>query len=428
MRRRTIVFASFLLVVLLVGRTAAGRLGGGLGYVPGPPVSTVTSAPNGGWTQIQEPKAYYYNGWTYIGYIDGTSGAIEVVAYEHATKTPHGPFAIADLGTPDNHDAPALHVRASDHKLMVFYCRHDGASLFVRVSTTSLDTDPDLGDGFAAAVNLDSQLGSSDYTYPVVYEDSAGIHLLWRDVVSNTGRLAHSVSADGVSGFPTRTLIITGASAGLFPYWRMVSNGTDRIDVFTTDIEPAVSSELYHFYIDTSDNTYYQSDGTQITASLPWAPAAEATLVLSNSAGPSWSWGASWDGTAPATIIMQSISGIDNRVKVARWRSGAWQVDTVVNTVGGILASNQYGSGVAINHGDPDTVYIAIKATRWEMWRYTTINDGASWQASALSTASSADNVWPDSPWGAATGLSVVWLYGTYSSDTVFSFGLRGAR
>lgn len=393
---------------------------------------TIATTPHGGWTQIQNPKAVEHGNYNYIGAINGSTGATEVIVWDHTTDTQVAIFTIADLGTPDNHDAPALMVESNSHKLMVAYCRHDGGAMYIALTANSLDSDPTISGGFAASTNIDASIGASDYTYPNLVQlngvTNDPIYLFYRDTASSTGRLAFTKSTDGGATWSGRTVFMTGA-ASQFPYWRIVSDNSTRVDVFTTNIEPSTSSQLYHFYIDGTTGNYYKSDGTQITASTPWQPSAQGTLVLSNAIGPCWSWGGSWDGSAPATVIMQGISGSDNAIKVARWRTGAWQVDTVIGTVGGQLGINKYASGAAIDPTNPDQVYFASKvgASKFEMKSATSADDGATWVTSAITTSSAKDNVWAEVPAGLTAGLSVVWLYGDYTTDTSFSFGLRGA-
>jgi hypothetical protein len=406
--------------------TVARRLlvasGGGAYTAPPWEVRTLTSAPNGGWTQIQDPKAVHYNGKTYIGWIDGTSGATELAAWTHATASLGSVTSIDDLGTPDNHDSPAILVRASDKRLLVFYSRHDGPTMYLRVSTN-----PEDESTFDARVDLDSQLGSDDYTYPVAYQmtgvPDSPIYLFYRDYVpgTTTGRLAYSKSTDGGTTWATRVLLYTGPS-GFVPYWRIASDGDRYLHVFTTDKEPT-ASKLGHFYFDAWTDKAYTSAGVEITASRPFG-FSDITEVH---AAVCWSWGATVDSQGrPACVLMYEVSASDNGVKTARWRSGAWQVDTVLTSVGGQLGVNKWASGAGIHHTDPDTVYIARKATKFEMWRYTASDDGASWSGQQLTSGSSADHCWVDVVHSPALGLEAVWLTGTYTSDTNYDFGVSG--
>jgi hypothetical protein len=282
---------------------------------------------------------------------------------------------------------------------------------------------------FGSQVNLAAQTGSSaNITYMTMVQlkgvTNDPIYLFWRYKTGTTSAWRYSVSTDSGATWSSQVALFTGDS-GKTPYMRVVSDWDTRIDLFVTDTQPAASTGLWHFYIDGSDGSYHQSDGTAISG-LPFT-VADLTLVEDNAAGALWSWGGSWDGTAPAAIIMQENGSTDNRIKVARWRTGAWQVDEVVSNVGGQLGINKYASGCAINHTNPDLVYYAKRiGSKFEQFRATSSDDGATWNAEQLTFGSAKDNVWVEAPTDAAAGLTALWLYGDYTNDTSFSFGIRG--
>lgn len=391
----------------------------GAGFTIPTGLRTLTSSPQGGWTQIQDPKAYHYNGSTYVAYAPdtGTTSDLVVARYVHATgATTTKVLASAFESPPDNHSSPSVLVRTADGRLVV------AASHHAEVTSPHIYISPNPEDiaGTWTEVTPDASIGADQYTYMVLYEVGGVLWLWFRDYLSGpgTGRLAYSKSADGGATWSGRTVVYTG-SAGHVPYWRIITDGLDRFDIFVTDVEPT-ASKLGHFYVDASDGKRYTSAGVEIANALPigWA---DITQVHAATA---WSWGGSWDG-APACVMMVDV-GSDNAIKTARWRSGAWQIDTVVASVGGQLTGNQYGSGCAIHHTNPDVVYLAKKATKWEMWRYSSPDDGATWGGTQLTSGSSVDNVWPEVVHHPGVGLEAVWLAGNYTSDTDYAFGIAG--
>jgi hypothetical protein len=384
---------------------------------------TLTSPPDGGWTQIQDPKAIYYNGATYFVWADGQSGDLAIGKYVHATGvTTITTLAAGFESPPDNHSSPAVIVREPDHRIVVAAARHaetDSPSIWI-------SDDPEDITSFGAAIEPDPTIGAAQYTYMILYQLASGtIYLFYRDYISgtNTGRLGFSTSTDGGSTWAGRRILYTGAT-GEVPYWRVISDGDDRFDVFTTDVEPDASA-LGHFYYLASTDKVYSSAGVELTWNGFTDPLVYADITEVQGAT-CWSWGGSIDSLGqPATVIMRDI-GSDNAIDVARWRSGAWQVDEVVASVGGQLTGNQYASGCAIHHTNPNIVYVAKKATRWEMWRYTSSDDGATWDGTQLTSGSSVDNVWAEVVHQPGTGLEAVWLAGDYTSDTDYDFGIAG--
>lgn len=411
--------------------SVALRIGFGSGYFvtpaeeppPAEGVANITDSPYGGWTSVNDPKAMYYNGKTYLGWINADAGGIYVASYDHSTETLSTPFLIVAQSA-NFHNSPALMVRESDKRIIVAWTGHSTAALRIRVSTNPEDVT-----SFAASVNLDSQLGGNRYTYPVMYQlkgvTNDPIYLFWRDlssIISNTGRLAYSVSLDNGATWSARTLLFTGA-ADRTPYWRIISDWDTRIDVFTTDREhTGTASGLWHFYIDGTDGTIHQSDGTEITATQPFQ-VASATQVITG--GPLVCLGGSWDGTAPATIVLKANGSTDNRVQVARWRAGAWQVDEVIASVGGQITGNKYFSGAAIDPDDPDIIYFSRKiGTKFELYRYVTADDGDTWTGTAITSGSEVDNVGVEIPHFGTTGFRAMWMRGTYVNDGEFDFGI----
>lgn len=387
-------------------------------------IRTLTSSPHGGWTQIQDPKATHHNGATYLVWTNGLTGDLEIGKYVHATgvTTTHVIAAAFEPGTLDsgidNHSSPAVIVRTSDHKIVVVAMHHaetDGPYVFISSSAEDISA-------FGAAIRPDSSIGAAQYTYPVLYQMNDGtIWFFFRDYISGTttGRLSYSTSTDGGATWSARTVVYTGAT-GKVPYWRIVSDGS-LIHVFATDDVPT-ASPTGHFYIDSADGKCYTSAGVEITATKPFGYSS----ITQVHAATCWSWGASVDSLGrPACVLMVDV-GSDNAIKVARWRSGSWQVDTVVSSVGGQLTGNQYGSGAAIHHANPDLVYLSKKATHWEMWRYVSGDDGATWTGTQLTSGSSVDNIWAELVHHSGVGLEGVWLVGSYTSDTSYLFGITG--
>lgn len=97
------------------------------GAPPAPPsgdeVFNLTSAPEGGWSVIQQAKAVYYNDKTYFAWINGTTGALKIASYDHSTETTSTATQLDSMGgNVDDHNNPGILVRDSDKRLLVAMC------------------------------------------------------------------------------------------------------------------------------------------------------------------------------------------------------------------------------------------------------------------------------------------------------------------
>jgi hypothetical protein len=391
-------------------------------------VLTLTTAPQGGWA-IPNPSAYYYNGKTYIGWTSESPGDIKVASFDHASQVMSSPFVLGtnfpNDGAYDLHDNPSVMVRPSDGRIVVAYCGHEDTRMRVRISTNPEDVS-----AFDAEQALD--LGAAYYTYPTLVQlrgvTDDPIYLFYRDMTANTppvtARLAYSVSTDGGATWAAQTRVFTGA-ANLAPYWEIGSDWDTRVDVICTNKSPNASAQtLSHFYI--LGGLYYKSDGTQITATLPFATTDMTQVLAAGNA--SFPGGIVTDPAGPTCIYMLDSSGTDYAIKTARWRSGAWSTTTILASVGGSHANNDFLPSCAVDVFDPDVVWAGVKSgSYYEIKRYDSSDDGSTWTPTTITSGSSADNLFVE-PVTFGTSIRALWLYGTYTGDTNYSLGIKAFR
>lgn len=405
------------------------RSSGGPFHPPG--VRELTAAPHGGWTTPQFPEAAYYNGKTYFCWVNGTTGGLYVASYTHATGAVSTPFLIDTPGV-DTHNNPALLVRDSDKRIVVAFCRHFGANMFIRVSTNPEDVT-----AFGAAQNLGT--GSNDHTYPAIVQLTGvandPIYVFYRDfsgtVTTTTGRLAYVVSEDDGATWSTVSYLMTGTS-NLVPYWSITTDNDTRIDVISTDRDPYGSDGgtlvIAHFYIDGTDFSTYESDGTEITATRPFN-LGDATTVYDGADGDSFVMDSMLSSGEPRFTFIVATSGSTISARHARWTGSAWTTSTIYNA--DWFPVDRYFGSAAFDHSDPSKVYVAKKtgASTSELYRYTTPDNGATWDAGlALTSGSSNLNAAPIGIHNGVASLPTLWLRGTISSSTVFDFATYGLR
>lgn len=411
---------------------AGGGVGGG--FAPPPPVfgvTALTTAPAGGWVQVIRPRAVYRGGYTYFGYIRGDNGHIGVRYVRHWDQSVGSEIDLATLEV-DTHDDPAVFIRADLH-LIVFYTKHaTEAAVYYRVSTNPLDTDPEISGGFATAVTISH---GTHQTYPSVMqltaETNTPLYVFTRDTISgdSISRLVLHKSTDNGATWAAQADIVT-KTPNL--YWYITTNGTDRIDFAMSDGN-AVSdnpTSIYHMYYEAGD--YHKSDGTIISATRPFAPSAGTLVYASATAGPGWMTGIGRDGSGNIAISYEVIThatgglGDQYSIRYGWWNGSSWTSNPIHTSVDTGLS---YVNHSCLDEGSIDTVF-SVKAVSgvFELSRYVTPDNGATWTATALTSGSSATgNIYPSNIVDRAAALRVLWLAGTYTSYLSNSLAIKGS-
>lgn len=406
----------------------------GLNY-PGEPaappsgdeVFNLTSAPEGGWSAIQQGKAVYYNGKTYFGWINGSTGALKVASYDHAAETTSSATQVDSMGgTVDDHNNPGILVRDSDKKILVAFCLHNGANMFLSISSSAESIA-----SFGAASNLDSSIGASDYTYPALFQLTSvtndPIYLFYRDQSGSTGRLAYSKSTDGGATWSARTVVMTAAST-FRSYWTIVSDGLSRIDVFATDRAYGGDEgvvDLGHMYMDGTTDKWYTSAAVEITATKPFNH-SELTQIETNVTAT-----LPTDAVTSANPVVAYFveSGSDLIAKYGRWDGSSWDKGTIY-TEDPITFDAEYGF-LAINRADIEEVFSGVSSGvgTSELKTYVSADLGATWDAGTAITTGSADyNVGVIPVINGVAGLPCMWLRGTWTSSSDYSWAIKGLR
>lgn len=402
---------------------------------------TIAAAPKGGWCWFGDPRAYYHDGKTVMGWLDGSTGLPMAAAWDHASRTLSTPVSLYTLSTfeTDDHDNPAFLRRASDGKILAAYTLHVGAAY------TALSTNADDATAFGSITNVTSQFGSlsggAGYTYAhlaqLLDETNDPIYYTYRyHDTGGTAHLAFSKSTDGGATWTARTAVC------VVTYHKLAKNGEDRIDfILSNHPDDAGNHDIRHMYL--QGGNWYKSDGTQITASQPFA-ITEATRIYDGSTTMGWLWDIAIDpATGYPVVAFATFPGAtnpggpatDHRAYYGRWTGSAWDVHEIVPMGGKIPTADQpggnpqsfYSGGVVLDQSDPSIAYVSVEvsAGRWDIYRYKTTDGGATWSSYALT--SSGKNVRPVSVLNHARDLQVLWLTGTYTNYVTYSQGTAGA-
>lgn len=390
----------------------------------------VSTANGGGTHQNVHPKAIYdsvsdktfftYIGSDAIGYVAELNNATGVV-----TRT-----AVATL-IDDLHACPAIHMRASDRRLIVAYTKHNIAYMRARISTNVADST-----AWGAEINLAATLNANNLTYPNLIElsgDAAGtIRLIFRNWNGTNWSWRESVSTNDGASWPAATSIWTASPATRQAYLWITSNAVDTIHFVGTENSPiplGTEVDLGHMYRDAATGIYYKSDGTSIGT----GQRSYSDMTVAHDGYSPWVWDFGLDGSGfPIFAHTDGISAVDHRYNLTRWDGAAWGSveiasgwDSVPN---GITAG-----GFAFNHADPDQLYVSAQqpSGRYEMEHWISADGGATFPTkNALTSGSSVNQILPVSVRDAAPEMRAYWLSGVFNNTTFddFDFALIGAR
>ncbi len=373
-----------------------------------------------GWSG-QTVNSTTYNGKTYIGFCDGNGNA-RVASYDHAAMTwTLSPAVVTGLGA-DAHATPSVLVRSSDHKILVAVAPHAANHMYVALSTNAEDVT-----AWGASTDIESSLtGSPTCTYAILFQlsaESGKVYLFYRNGGGTNGQLWYSTSTDGGATWSAAIEVYTAGAVGA--YWAISSDDTSRIDFIISDgnAPSGNAASAYHFYY--TGGTYYKSDGTHITASLPLGP-SDLTKVYDQSNGHVRSpFDIQTNGGNPVAVWAvydPAGSGSNEHYWYGSCTAGTWTVHEVTDSGTTPDPAIQEG-GVAINTTDLTQVFVSkMTSSVWQMFRYATADSGATWSSTQLTSDSSpapADsfNIRPRSPRNGVAAFTCAWLIGPASSD-----------
>lgn len=263
------------------------------------PLAATTVLADGIWTYFTRPEAIYKDGWYYFGWCNSSGQAgvtrCQVVA---GSVTSLESVTLATLGEVDDHDNASVMFTPSG-ALVAFYSTHNSTVIRYRVLANLANFATLGGSGWSAEQQRGTGPGYSYQTPVLLSQDTSRQWLFFRRWMTGTGGARRALSWWTVTNWATVPAsfaasyveVLTTNIDNAWPYYQLRSNGVDRVDVITTDVPQNVGqSSVFHFYMKLNGSNvmkYYQTDGTEITASLPFTT-AECTPVYDGSSVRAW--------------------------------------------------------------------------------------------------------------------------------------------
>lgn len=422
----------------------------------------MTNAPvlindNGAWCWFQDERALVdpANNTLLVGSVaapegpggEGRGGNIEVAVLDLATGESRVHVLHGQLES-DDHNVPALLIRP-DGRYLAMYAKHktDNYSRW-RVSVRPHDASEwepeqvfdwtELADGRGATYSNLHRLAAESRTYNFVRAINDDPSLMVSDDDGTTwnygGKLFTRTKVGYVNG-----------------YTRYSSNGTDRIDLITTDHHPRdYNNSVYHGYV--QGDALHAADGRVVGKPVIGSAGVNQNMLTTIFAAGTeingdvlthgWTSDLRRQGNQLAAILtcrandvngalerVQQLDVDDHRLLYARFDGSVWALHPLAVAGPGYLPHEQEYTGLgAVDPYDLDHVYISAPVDprsgeptdHYEIYSGRTADGGASWDWEAVTAGSGSDNLRPMVVPGDETVHAVCWFRGSMRSSQAF--------
>ena len=370
--------------------------------------------------------AAFYNGNTYIGLIDG-NGNVRVAQVNASTGAVTVSPPIATFSPTDQHSAPGVLIRSSDHRILIVAC-DVGVTSGLRV-WRAISTNPEDVTSWGAATDISGALTGSPYTYSNLQQlsaESGKIDLFYQGGFPPTAAdLYVASSTDGGVTFGSPTLLFSNGSNSC--YWAIVSDDTQRVDFAISDgaVVDSQTGSLYHMYY---DGAYRKSDGTALGA--PPFTSANLTKVYDGPTNGNLRTPYAISRGGPSIVF--SAAAVTNPLTTALnyWYAtynAGWSSHLITDAGVTPPPSNYWEGGICF---DPSNAARVILGKAGELLAYVTPDGGVTWHLDSALTSDGAfgPNLRPFAPHNADSSLLVVSTYGPWPQEVTGSLGsqIRG--
>jgi len=419
---------------------------------------------DGSYTWYNDPRALFYNGLLYFGYVRASDSKTALSAFNLQSGQTTNLFA-SGFTQLDDHNNPGLLVK-QDGAMLAVYSRHISDQYFAwRLSN---NTNPVNAASWAAEQTIAASGASMTYANPFQLAGESGkIFNFCRN--QNFNPTVYTSTNGGTNWSAPQLFIQTGTGGTIRPYVKYASDYTNRLDFLYTDGHPRdVANSLYHMYY--QGGAFYKTDGTFLKnySALPILhDSGERGSVIyqySDADSPSpddhiptgraWCWETAYQANgSPVCVftvqrdkITGPTQGTDDRIYYyyARWTGTDWQKRFIAQAGRPLYAAeNDYAGGICMDPQNPNLIYISSNAgnpfnltdttnvalranERYEIWRGITTNGGLDFAWQQITTNSLQDNFRPYIPRRRGGEPCVIWIRGSYAAYTSYNCSIVG--
>lgn len=410
-----------------------------------------------GWCWFQDERAIVWEGALWIGSVaggvddDARRGDIELTRYDIQSGL-SSRIELHDRLQRDDHDAPAL-LPLGARELLAVYAAH-GSDTLIRVRKLAADGSL-LGAERIVDVAVQSGLGVTYANLFRLATENDGRGRIY-DFYRGQGWDPNAIVSDD-DGQTWQALGQLLAGPGR-PYVRYAANGRDTIHFFCTDQHPRdFDNSLYYGFVRDGDvwASAEKSIGTlgrevptheQLTRVFQGSADAVAwpcDVEIDAQGNPCVAYTVQVDGAA----LPQGKGGMDHRFRFARFDGQTWRDEQIAHAGTRLYAGEDDYTGLAaIDPTDVRVVYISTDAdpltgeplvSKADGQRHREIfrgerpdEDGMSWDWTAITRDSNADNIRPQVTKPESDSRSgvraLLWLRGGMTSYTNYDFDAVG--
>lgn len=390
-------------------------------------------------TWFTRPEGIRVGGFVYSGSVssDGRCRAHQINQATEQVKT----FDLSGVLEVDDHNNSSV-LPLSDGRIAFFFGSHNDTQFKYRVWNGVGDFE--LAGSWAAAEQRGVGNGPYSYPNPIIFSQDAPRTWLfkrrWIDGGGGTRRLAYRTATSLLTAPPHTWSAFTDVYgvSGRIPYWRTATDRVNRVHFAITTGHPVEGqTSLGHFYgqLDGSNvMRWYRSDGTEITASLPFT-FSDITQIYDGSSVRCWvsdcAIGA--DGR-PRVLWMRYPNNNGTLIEIwhSRWTAGnAWVSHKVTDDGAGLYAGEPfYHGGAAFDRADPTKFALAptVSGVRQvQEWQVDEVANASS-KLRDITTGGSAGNPLKFRPFGVENhdgGVRFIHAEGIYDSFVSYNTSQR---
>lgn len=429
------------------------------------PPGVIVFNDDGGWCWFQDPRALVLNGTLVIGSVasgfrdPSRRGNIEVTTYNLSSGSEqrtvlHERLSDSENSQYDDHNTPALLVRP-DGRILAVYAKHGPENhYYYRISTqpgspVEWQAERTFVPSASSQITYSNlvELSAENNGKGRIYDFFRGLDgrnkpsYAWSDDQGETWQTGN-VFIDVPGSFPHR------------PYAKYATNGIDTVHIFYSDGHPNEFKANSNYHIYYKNGTLYRSDGTRVCELRQGLTGPEqGTRIFHGDAEDiAWTSDIRLDRVGRAYVVYsvrkmrpgapQSAACEDHRYHYAWWDGKRW-LDHEIAYAGSCLyaAELDYTGNITLDPRESDTVYVSANVDpkmgtplqsradgkrHYEIFRGKTADGGATWDWTAITKDSSADNLRPLVPDGARGAGVLLWLHGTYRAYTDYELAVVG--